>query len=68
MPEIKINVYRHATHGNAWCYALWVDGRYDCSDTLDCADDASDDDALECARTMPLVVTGQREVARIEDA
>ena len=67
LPEVKINVYRHVSEGGAWCFAMWVDGRFDSSDTLDCDDDATDAEAIEYARTMPLTVAGSRTVARVED-
>lgn len=64
---IKINVYRHVTQGGSWCFATWIDGEYDTSDALDVDDNASEAEALECARLMPMVAIGKRTVVRVED-
>lgn len=61
---IKINVYRD---GSTWFGARWIDGDYDGCDELDVADDASEEDAFEAARHLPLSVDGERTVARVAD-
>lgn len=62
--EIKINVYRA---GGEWYAARWIDGEYDGSDALECNADASDAEALACAESMPLTISGQRVVRRVDD-
>jgi hypothetical protein len=61
---IKINVYKD---GGAWYAAQWIDGEYDGCDALDVDDDASDAEAIACAGTMPLSVSGVREIKRVVD-
>ena len=63
--SIKINVFRD---GGEWFGARWIDGEYDGCDSLDIADDATEAEAIEAARTMPLSIDGERTVARVEDA
>ena len=65
--EIKINVFRHISERGGWCYAMWIDGRYDSSDALDISNDASESEALEAARTMHVAIEGVRTVTRVED-
>lgn len=36
----KVNIYQ--CDGD-WCYALWVDGEYDCSGILEVPDDSTED-------------------------
>ena len=38
----QINIYRH---DGEWCYAIFMSGDFDSSDTIGCANDASEDDA-----------------------
>lgn len=61
---IKINVYRCA---GEWYGARWIGGEYDGCDELPCDSDASEEEAIECARTMPLAARGSRDVRRVED-
>lgn len=64
MSSIKINVYRD---GLVWFGARWIDGEYDGCDSLDISDDATEAEAIDAAREMPLTVTGERIVSRVED-
>ena len=61
----KINIDRD---GGTWFAAIWVGGEYDTCVELPCDDDASDDEAEQCAMDMPLLFTGPREVCRVDDA
>ena len=61
---IQINIYRS---GGEWFGARWTDGEYDGCDELPCDGDASETEATECARTMPLNVQGERNVTRVAD-
>ena len=61
---ININIYRNS---GRWYYALWVDGEHDHNDSLDCDDSATESEAIECARMMPLRSDGDREIQRVED-
>lgn len=64
MASIKINVFRD---GSEWFGARWIDGEYDGCDSLEIADDASEAQAIEAAKTMPLSVSGERTINRVED-
>lgn len=64
MATIKINVYRD---GYEWFGARWIDGEYDGCDSLEIDDSASDAEALEAAQTMPLTISGERVVSRVDD-
>ena len=61
---ILINVFRD---GGVWFGARWIDGQYDGCDRLNVGNDASDDEAIEAVRTMPLLVEGPRVVRRVDD-
>ena len=62
--SITINIYRTA---GEWYAARWIDGEYDGCDAIDCDSDASDAEAIECAKEMPLNVGGSREICRVND-
>jgi hypothetical protein len=62
---IQINIYRAA---GTWYGARWIDGEYDGCDALDVAGDASEDEARRAAETMPLAVSGRRDVRRVDGA
>lgn len=64
MTTIKINVYRD---GGEWFGARWIDGEYDGCDSLDIAEGATEAEAIEAARNMPLNVKGERTVSRVDD-
>jgi len=64
MAKIRINVYRD---GGAWYGARWVDGEYDGCDALPVPPDASETEAMEAAREMPLIVEGERDIRRVDD-
>jgi len=64
MARIQINVYRD---GGEWFAARWIDGEYDSCDALPVASDASETEAMEAAREMPLIVEGERVVRRVDD-
>lgn len=64
MARIQINVYRD---GSEWFGARWIDGAYDGCDALPVAPDASEDEALNAARELPLIVAGERDVVRVDD-
>lgn len=61
---IRINVYRTA---GEWYAARWINDEYDGCDELSCDGDASEEEAIECAKTMPLGVAGERTVRRVDD-
>ena len=62
--SIKINVYRD---GQTWVGARWIDGEYDGCDELEISDNASEIEAIEAAKSMPLNAKGERIVAKVED-
>lgn len=66
MRDIKINVFRD---GGEWFYALWIDGEYDGSGSLEIDASSSDEKALEAAQCMRLNVRreGTRTVERVGD-
>jgi hypothetical protein len=47
LPSDYAVLYRY--HGE-WCYALWLDGQYDCSYPADCLDDDDFDRAAQAVR------------------
>ena len=61
---IRITVYRA---DGVWHGARWIDGEYDGCDPLPCDDDWTEDEALDCARHIPLRIDGEREVVRVDD-
>ena len=64
MASIKINVFRD---GSEWFGARWIDGEYDGCDPLEIDDSASESDAIQAARDMPLTVSGERIVTKVDD-
>ena len=47
MSTARVNIYRDSI--GTWCYAAWIDGEYDSSDTLgigDVSEDEARDEAL----------------------
>lgn len=62
--EIRINVYQS---GGEWFGARWIDGEYDGCDALEIDGDASEEEAIAHAESMPLIVQGLRTVERVED-
>ena len=62
--QIQINIYRSA---GTWFGARWIDGEYDGCDEPPVGDDADDAAATESALSMPLAVSGQRQVTRVDD-
>jgi hypothetical protein len=61
---VQVNVFRSE---GTWFGALWIDGKYDCCDTLDLTGEASDEEAVAHAEVMPLRATGPRVVRRVSD-
>lgn len=56
----RVNIYRAA---GEWCYAAFDDDGFDCSDTIGCFDDASEDDArADIAEMFP-----DAEIRRLSD-
>jgi hypothetical protein len=54
-----VNIYRNR---GEWCYAIFVDGEYDCSDSLGIGD-ASEQEARTAAESL---IEGS-EVSRVAD-
>lgn len=64
MSTIKINIYRD---GSTWFGARWIDGEYDGCDSLEVDNSATEAQAIEAAQTMPLTISGDRVVSRVDD-
>lgn len=62
--QIKINVFRS---GGEWFGSCFVNDEFDGCDALAIDGDASEDEAMECARKLPLSVAGERTIARVDD-
>lgn len=58
------NVYRDKT---VWCHATWIDGEFDCSDPLEIADEATEDEAIDAAKAMLVGRVDEHEINRVED-
>lgn len=61
---IRINVFRD---GGEWFGARWIDGEYDGCDALEISGEASTAEAISAAQAMPLLVDGERTVAKVDD-
>lgn len=64
MTTITINVYRD---GSAWFGARWIGDEYDGCDELPVDEDATEAEAMAAAKTMPLCISGQRVVVKVDD-
>lgn len=53
-----VKIYRH---GGVWCYAAWLDGEYDHSDSM------PDADSEEDARAEVLAMWPDASVRRVDD-
>lgn len=53
----QVNIYRNR---NQWAYALWIDGEFDSSDTLDAETESE-------ARAEATALFPDAEIGRVED-
>ncbi len=63
MSNSQVNIYKNL---GEWCYALFVDGQFDSSDTIGCEAGASEQEARAHLNDN-FVFSGKVTITRVED-
>lgn len=63
MTTSQVNIFKHM---GAWCYALFIDGAFDSSETIGCDNDATEDQVRAYLNDQ-YVFGGKLTITRVED-
>ena len=59
MTTATTNIYRS---NGEWCHATWIDGEFDCSDSLDATTEAE-----AVSEVKSLITADSHEIKRVDD-